>query len=224
MAETADTPNALVLIGPGCPHCATVVDALVRLVKQGGLRRLEIVDAQQAPDVAQALGVRGLPWLRIGCFDFVGAMGYADIEAWASHAAAGTGWPEYDAYLLEHQRLDAVVAAVKRCPDRLRALVGLLADKDTPMGLRIGISAVVEEIAGTAPLRALVPELEELTLSGHAQVRADACHFLGLAGDHSAVPSVRRLLDDEHAEVREIASETLALLGSDSNGGGRTGP
>jgi HEAT repeat protein len=60
------------------------------------------------------------------------------------------------------------------------------------------------------------PQLEQLTLSDSAQTRADACHFLGLAGDPRAIPAVRRLLDDEQHDVREIAVETLALLGEAS--------
>ena len=80
------------------------------------------------------------------------------------------------------------------------------------MGVRIGISAVFEELQGTELLADLAPALEPLTLAESAQTRADACHFLGLAGNLVAVPAVERLLDDEDAAVREIAVETLALL------------
>jgi HEAT repeat protein len=81
------------------------------------------------------------------------------------------------------------------------------------LSTRIGISAVMEELQGTKALSDLLPQLEQLTLSGLAQTRADACHFLGLSGDRRAVPIARRLIDDEDPEVREIAGETLALLG-----------
>jgi HEAT repeat protein len=82
------------------------------------------------------------------------------------------------------------------------------------MALRIGIGALVEDLAGEPALRSAVPALVQLTLSDNPQARADACHFLGLAGDPRAVPAVRPLLDDERPDVREIAAETLALLGA----------
>jgi HEAT repeat protein len=88
------------------------------------------------------------------------------------------------------------------------------------MGARIGVSAVVEELAGSEPLRAALPQLEQLTLSDSPQTRADACHFLGLAGDPRAVSAARRLLDDDQPDVREIAMETLSMLGETGRIGG----
>ena len=87
------------------------------------------------------------------------------------------------------------------------------------MSTRIGISAVIEELPGSAALIDVIPQLEQLTLSAMAQTRADACHFLGLSGDPRAVTAVKRLLDDEHPDVREIAVETLALLGEHQEDG-----
>jgi HEAT repeat protein len=156
--------------------------------------------------------VRSVPWLRLGPFELTGALGYGELEEWAEHAAAGTGLGDYAAYLLEHQQLDRVVERVRDDPRQLPQLLDLLTDDQTPMGVRIGIGAVVEELAGTKTLRQAVPLLEQLTLSALPQTRADACHYLGLAGDPGALASVRRLLDDEQDDVREIAAETLAVL------------
>ena len=204
--------DALLLISSTCPHCAAVADAMMRLVKSGRIARLEIVNLDQRPEQAQRLAVRAVPWLRLGPFELTGALGYGELEEWAEHAAAGTGLGDYAAYLLEHQQLDRVVERVRDDPRQLLQLLDLLTDDQTPMGVRIGIGAVVEELAGTKTLRQAVPLLEQLTLSALPQTRADACHYLGLAGDPGAVASVRRLLDDEQDDVREIAAETLAVL------------
>jgi glutaredoxin len=204
--------DALLLISSTCPHCAAVADAMMRLVKSGRIARLEIVNLDQRPEQAQRLGVRSVPWLRLGPFELTGALGYAELEQWAEHAAAGTGFDDYAAYQLEHRQLDRVVERVRNDPRQLQQLLDLLADDETSMGVRIGIGAVVEELAGGETLRQAVPLLEQLTLSALPQTRADACHYLGLAGDRNAVASVRRLLDDEQEDVREIAAETLTLL------------
>lgn len=212
----ADAADATLLIRSSCPHCASVAEALLRLTKMGKLGRLELINLDSRPEPAQALGVRSVPWLKLGPFELIGARGFHELEDWAAHAAAGSGWPDYLLALLAEQQLPKAVALLRDQPQHLGDLLDRMADTQLEMGARIGISAVVEEFAETPALRGCVPQLIELTLSAEPQTRADACHFLGLAGDPTAAPAVRRLLQDESDDVREIAVETLAVLdGSD---------
>jgi hypothetical protein len=205
-------PRATVFIGTACPHCGTVLEGLVRMIKDGRLARVEVINVAVDPDAAADTGVRSVPWTRIGPFDLIGSLSGAEIAEWVDYARAGEGWAAYYIHLLENRRLEEVVRRVEASPATLSNLLGVL-DDATSMAIRIGISAVVEGLAGSAPLRAVLPQLEQLTLADSAQTRADACHFLGLTGDCAAIPAVRRLLDDEQPDVREIAAETLALLG-----------
>lgn len=207
-------PNALIFIGTGSPHCPAVLDALVRLLEAGRLARIEAVNLAAAPEVAARYGVRSVPWVRIGPFDLIGARTPAELAEWVEHAASGEGWPAYFSHLIGDRRIPEVVARVRASPAHLTDLLSLLTSEETPLDTRIGVSAVVEELAGTAELAAAREPLEQLTLSPLASTRGDACHFLGLAGDRGAAPAVRRLLDDEDAEVREIAAEALAMLGA----------
>lgn len=185
------------------------------MIKEGRLARLEVINVAEEPAEAARHGVRSVPWTQIGPFELVGGLTPTEIADWVEYARTGEGWSAYYTHLLENRRLDEVLRRIRECPGTLTHLLGAL-DDETPMAVRIGISAVVEELAGRAPLRAVRPQLEQLTLSDSAQTRADACHFLGLAGDPRAIPAVRRLLDDEQHDVREIAVETLALLGEAS--------
>jgi hypothetical protein len=205
-------PNALLYIGTGCPHCGNVLDGLARMVKAGKLARLEVVNVAVGPEAGQAGRVRSVPWTQIGPFQLIGDLSPAEIADWVERAGTGGGWSAYYAHLLENRRLDEVGQSVRDHPATLIDLLRLL-DDDAPMGARIGVSAVVEELAGSEPLRAVLPQLEQLTLSDSPQTRADACHFLGLAGDPRAVSAARRLLDDDQPDVREIAKETLSMLG-----------
>ena len=208
-------PEALVYIGSACPHCGPVLDGLTRLVKQGRLSRLEIVNLTAGLRPAEGDSVRSVPWTRIGPFELVGSIPADELEDWAERAAAGSGWAAYYAHLLENRRLDEAVRLLRTNPAGLLDLLALVGAVDTPMALRIGIGALVEDLAGEPALRAAVPALVQLTLSDNPQARADACHFLSLAGDPQAIPAVRPLLDDARPDVREIAAETLALLGAD---------
>jgi thiol-disulfide isomerase/thioredoxin len=224
MTASASAPDALLFITSTCPHCAATADALLRLAKEARIGRLEIISLDVHPESAAAHQVRSVPWLRLGPFELTGGQSYAELLDWAEKAGTAAGWTDYALHLLRQQQLERVVSMVREEPRRLAALLELLADDDLDLGARIGISAVVEEFTGSEVLRSLRPVLAQLTFAESAQARADACHFLGLAGESAAGPAVRRLLDDDDAEVREIAMETLALLNLPVEGPSAGGP
>lgn len=211
-------PSALLFIGTACPHCQSVLHGLLRLIKNGRLGRLEVVNATTEPEIAASHKVRSLPWTHIGPFELSGALTSGEVAEWVEFASSGEGWSAYYAHLLDNRRLGELVQRIRGNRACLTALLGLLTDDDVSMATRIGISAVIEDLQGDPVLSLSVPELEQLTLSESPQTRADACHFLGLSREHRAIPAVRRLLDDEQDDVREIAMETLALL--EESGGG----
>lgn len=215
MADDADTTrpaDAELLIAPGCAHCPGVLDALGKLVKEGLIGRLAVTNIVSHPEAARAAGTRSVPWLRIGPYELEGAHSLGELRDWAEQAAAGGRMGAYLGYLLEQQRLPRVVAMIRDDPLLLHELVPLLGDLDTPMGVRIGIGAVMEELQDDGLLAEIVDELGALTRYGEPQVRADACHYLGLSGQAEARAYVEPLLDDPDAEVREIAAESLPLL------------
>jgi len=74
------------------------------------------------------------------------------------------------------------------------------------------VGAAIEELQEQELLTPAIPKLVELTMSDQPQIRADACHYLGLTGSADALPAVQSLLMDEDNEVREIAAETFAIL------------
>lgn len=212
MADEHPPADALVLVAPGCPHCPQVVSALADLLKQDRLGRLEIVNIARHPEVAAAVGTRSVPWTRIGPFELAGNYRAAELAEWAGYAAQGSGMSLYLAHLLEQQALPQVIARVEAAPALAVHLVALLADLDTPMGVRIGVGAVLEHFEGTDVLTAIVPELGALTRAAEVQIRADAAHYLGLSHSVDARPWLEPLRDDPDAEVQEIAVESLALL------------
>ena len=65
-------PDALLLLAPGCPHCPAVLEGLSGLLKEGVIGRLEAVNAAIHPERAAELGVRTVPWARIGPFELEG--------------------------------------------------------------------------------------------------------------------------------------------------------
>lgn len=189
-----------------------VLDGLAKLLKQGAIGRLDIVNIVAHAEIARQVGTRSVPWTRIGAFELLGVRSQSELTRWAELASRDEGWGEYYGQLLESGQLAKVVEAIRMYPDTLGDLVSLLFHADSPIAVRIGIGAALEELQGNALLSNVTPILEELTRSPEAHTRADACHYLGLAGDPEVIPTVHALLDDDDPEVREIAMETLQEL------------
>ncbi len=199
-------------MAPGCAHCPAVLEALAGLVKQGALGRLEVVNVAVHPEAAAAAATRSVPWTRIGPFALEGLHSAAELAAWAAHASAGTGRAAYLAHLLENQQLDRALTAARQWPDTLPELLALTASLETPLAVRIGISALVEDQQGSAALQDALPTLTTLATSAEPAVRTDAAHFLGLTGSGAARAPLEALRADPDPQVREIAAEALALL------------
>jgi thiol-disulfide isomerase/thioredoxin len=215
MAEPREIPDALLLLAPDCPHCPAVLEGLSGLVKEGVIGRLEAVNVAVHPEQAAALGVRTVPWMRIGEFELEGVQTPGELRHWAELSGMPRGMPEFFLHQLKNGRRDKVEAMARQQPQRLQALVTLLADAESSMAVRLGIGAVLEEFQGDAIAEVMISGLGELTRHADALTRADACHYLSLIGGEAIVPYLKACLADENAEVREIAAETLAEMGLD---------
>jgi len=208
----APPPEAILLVAPGCPHCPTAIEHLTRLVKQGRLGRLEIINIAAHPDTAERWGTRSVPWMRIGVFELDGLRSASELAQWVEHAAHGTGFDSYYAELLGSGKLAQVVGMLRKRPGSLPDLIALIGDETTPLAVRIGIGAALEDLQSDGLVAKVVPELAALASHENARVRADAAHYLGLSGDQSVASLLRRLLEDDDEAVRDIAAESLTLL------------
>ena len=218
-------PDALLLLSTHCPHCPAVLAALADLLKQGAIGRLEAVNLEQHPEVAQALGVRSMPWTRIGRIEHAAGGTLLldesdDLDAavvntdWAAKAGSETGLADWFHQLLKEGQLPRVQALIEAEPDLLAAVLPIVGNVEASLNVRLGAGVLLEHFAGSDTLRALLPRLGELSRNDAARVRADACHYLGLAGDARARAWLEARLDDADADVREIAAESLENLKS----------
>lgn len=204
--------DATLFLAPHCPHCPAMLQILGDLVKQGQLGRLEVVNVEVYPEAAQSLGIRSVPWVRIGPFDLAGMRTRAELLSWATRAGSGTGMADYFHTLLKEGELTKVLERIRTQPEWLEALLAIVANPEASINVRIGAGAVFEEMAGTDSLAALVEPLAALTDHHDARVRVDACHYLGLTQSRSAVVYLRARLEDDDADVREVAADSLLLL------------
>ena len=202
-------PDALLLLGTHCPHCPSVLQGLANLVKAGTLGTLKVVNIEQRIDIARELGVRSVPWVRIGLFELEGLRSEQELAEWAIKASTRSGTSDWLNELLSSGKLDKALQRVRSDAAGMDAIMQLFKDPDTQLNTRIGISAIMEELQGTAALRAIVDQLGLLTQHEDARIRGDACHYLALSGSPKAADYIKPLLQDTDAEVRDVARDSI---------------
>ena len=211
-SRVTSVPEALLILGTHCPHCPAVLQALSSMIKAGELGRLEVVNLEQQPDVAAALGVRSVPWIRLGPFELQGLRTLEELQAWALKAGSVEGMADYLSELIKEGQVKRVQAMAKEDESVLDGVFHILGDADAEINIRLGIDVVLEELQGSELLRQRVDELGALSTHESAAVRADACHYLALTGSKNALPYLQIGLKDSDKEVQEIAQEGLETL------------
>lgn len=205
--------EALLLLGTHCPHCPKVLEALSELVKKGEISRLEVVNLERAPQVAEALAVRSVPWVRLGPFELAGLHTLEEYRLWVKRADSIDGLAEYIADQLNTGQVDQALKLVEKNKRFLDAVFHLLGDEEAEINVRVGLGVIVEDLAEKNQLQDWVTSLGKLTQHAAASIRADACHYLGMSKSPEAREFLRRCLQDSSDDVREIARESLAELG-----------
>ncbi len=203
---------ALLLLSTHCPHCTSVLKAITALLKEGKLGGVQIYNLDQHPELAEEHGVRSVPWVRIGSFELTGKQSKSELEGWIDRVSDPLGMAAYFAELIADRQVQSVVSLLQKSPSLFSAVLMLLGDPDTELGVKVGLGVVMEEFAGSDVLKMQIPAL--LLLMGHddARIRADACYYLGLTQEAAVIADLRVSLKDENADVRESAEDALDML------------
>lgn len=212
MPLTAPRPDALLLLTSNCPNCPKVLEELAQLVKQGMIGRLEVINLEQHPEIAETYAVRSVPWFRIGQLDFYGVHHHTELLNWANTALTDSGIREYITQQLKDGHLNLIESKLREHSHWLNIALELISDMDAPMQARIGIGALFESLQGAPLLRNALSKLTELTCHSDHRVRGDACYYLGLTQAPEARAVLTTCLHDNNSEVREIAQEAIAAL------------
>ena len=209
---SAQNPQALLFIATGCQHCPSVLQSLSEFVKSGVLSSLEVVNLQQNPERANELGIRSVPWVKIGPFELTGLRSKRELEQWVQRADEPSAMGDYFGELMTSGEIKKVHKIINEHREYFPTLFELMAKTETSLSVRIGIGAVIEDFAGSELLKTSVDTLGAYTKHAAAHVRNDACHYLGLSQNKKAIAYIEPLLKDQNEEVREVAEEALQAL------------
>lgn len=205
-------PEALLLTGTHCPYCPVVLKALKALLQSGHISKLETWNIEENPEIARQFSVRTVPWVRIGPFELEGLRPESELREWADKAGSESGLADYFSELLASGNLGKVLETLRRDPAAIEGLLRLFSNPETGLNVRIGISAIMEELEGSELLTGLVDRLGRLTKHPAPHIRGDACHYLALTGKPQATAYIKPLLEDSDASVSALARESLQSL------------
>ncbi|MCW8964027.1 MAG: thioredoxin family protein [Gammaproteobacteria bacterium] len=206
-------PDALMFLGSRCPYCPAVLEGLTHLLKSGEIGRLEVINIEASPEAASELGIRSVPWVRIGPFELEGQQTPGELKAWAERASGNEGVKEYIAELLNTGGIAKAETLIKANPDYFRHLLDIFTDEDTSLNIRVGVGALMEMLADDQVMHDHIEDLGQLTQHENPLVRTDACHYLSLTELESTRKYIEPLLEDADEDVREVAKESLQALG-----------
>ncbi len=205
-------PTATLLLSTHCPHCPSVLQSLSDLLKKGDLSQLHVVNIEADPDVAQQLGVRSVPWIKIADYVLTGLQPMDALKQrieWANKQDNLLG--EFD-HMLSHGDAQKVIDSINADNQHFDVIMKLLEDPATILSTRIGIGVIMEEFEGTQILKSYLNKLIELLDSKDNRVRADAAHYLSLTHSSEAIPHLESHKNTEDQELREVIEDSLEVL------------
>ena len=205
-------PQVTLAIAPGCPHCPGMMEILGQLVKKGDIASLQTVNIAVQQEFATNNEIRSVPWLKIGPFILQGLHTQQEISRWIERCQSETGIQDYFAELLSNGELATVSRAIQASPDIIHQLVPLISSDQTNINVRLGMAAILEELAGQTILENLLDDLVALLKHQQARVRGDAAHFLSFIPSARTIAALKAAANDPDDEVREIVEESLEEL------------
>lgn len=200
--------NVLLLITPQCSHCASMLSIFSNLIKAGQIRELKVINLLYASELGDLYEVRSVPWFSIESFEFDEAMGEKDIRDWLS-LSIDDAIIEYFSRLLRRGELKKVIRYLDKNTESFEYLVKMIPMQDLELNIRVGISAVMEELSGKNILQQNVGKLVELLNTDNPVVKADVAYYLGLSHNAGVKGVLQGLTEDADENVQEIAQESI---------------
>jgi len=218
MNTTTNTPllSAELFIATGCAYCPIVMNELTNLLKQGLLASLKITNIAVDKERATELNIRSVPWFSLNqshtSMVFIGNHSPAEVKKWVQSAQTEEGMTVYIEEHLTSGDINIITQAIELQPDAFNTIVTMLEDEDTPMHVRIGLDALVENFANTSILKSHANSFKALASNNNIRLQIDALHYLALTGDMAHEEFISLKIKDKDKQIQEAATEALETL------------
>ena len=193
---------------PGCPICPQMERLFRQLQQEGELDELEIIDITRNPERASQLGIRSAPSYLVNGVLFSGLKQRSEIEQLLGQNESEK-WRSLLGEELSEGGMQAAREAVLEHEAAREALFDLLDDPETPLVVRIGLSAIIEELAERGLLEAYQPRLLKLAQHEDERIALDGLYYLSMLHTPEAIQTLSRIAGDDAHPLQQQAKELL---------------
>ena len=194
---------------PGCSVCPQMERLFEGMHRGGEISSLQIVDVTEHPNLVKQHGIRSVPFYLINEVAFSGLRTRAEIEALLGQGEAQI-WQDKITQQLAAGELDSVEQDIRQHAEARDAMMSLLQNDGTELVVRLGLTAIIEELAQSGVLTGL--EQRFIALSDHDddRIATDALYYLDLLATPLTLQALAQVAMQGRQSLRAEAEELLA--------------
>jgi len=195
----------------GCQFCPQMKRIFENMHREGAINSLQVVDVMREPEIAAKYNIRSVPSYRINQSIFSGLKTRKEIELLLREPEQ-IDWREILVEELSAGQLESAEKKIRSQPAAVEALIDLLADRQTSLVVRIGLTAVIEAMTAEGGLHNYEAQFIQLSFSEDESIVTDAIYYLTLLGTDSARDRLQALAAQSQAGIAQHAREALQEL------------
>ncbi len=192
----------------GCQVCPQMEKTFFELQKKGEISELKVIDVQQQPELAEKYHIRSVPYYLINGIAFTGLKSQTEILS-LLNAETDQRLGIWISDQLAQGNLSEVETRIANEPQLREAMMQLLEDVDTPLMARIGLTAVIESLAGSGFFSGLENRFIQLADHPEERIAIDAIYYLQLLSTPASLGKLADIARSGHAELQQQAQELL---------------
>jgi hypothetical protein len=191
-----------------CHVCPQMERIFHDLKLQGEITEVKVFDVKEHPQLAQQYHIRSVPHYMINGIAFSGLKSQTEILK-LLHSGEEQNLQLWIAEQLAEGQLSEVETRVIQQPQARQALVQLLEDIDTPLMVRIGLTAVIESLAEHGVFTDFESRFIQLANHPQDRIAIDALYYLQLLSSPSSLEKLSEIAKNGRSELQLQAQELL---------------
>ena len=193
---------------PGCQVCPQMERTFHELQQKGEISELKVIDVHQYPELAEQYHIRSVPFYRINGVAFSGLKSQSEILT-LLQSETEQKLRVWISDQLGEGRLTDVETLIAADAQGREAMMQLLEDMDTPLMVRVGLTAVVESLAERGFFSSLEARFLQLVDHPEERVAIDAIYYLHLLSTPASLDKLAEIAQAEESELQLQAQELL---------------
>jgi thiol-disulfide isomerase/thioredoxin len=199
----------------GCHVCPEMERTFHDLKHKGQINELKIFDVNEHPQLAQQYNIRSVPYYMINGVGFSGLKSQSEILK-LLQSKDDQNLQVWIAEQLAEGQLDAVETRVVQELKVREAVMRLLEDIDTPLMVRIGLTAVIESLAEHGVFTDFEKRFIKLANHPEDRIAIDAIYYLQLISTPLTLEKLAEIAQKGRPELQQQAQELLLEISSNS--------